>query len=61
MCRLVSVVWLSYGSCYALTSEVVCVRVMDTSGRLKTGGEGGGGLWLVWFQKSVEDLIGEDS
>jgi len=37
MCRLASVVWLLRGGCYLLTSEVVCVGVMDTCGRLKTG------------------------
>jgi len=41
------------------TSEVVCVGVMVTCGRLKTGVGGGGGLWLVGFQKCVEDLLGE--
>jgi len=41
MCRLATVVWLLHGSCYALTSEVVCVGVMDTSDCLKTGVGGG--------------------
>jgi len=62
MCRLASVVWLLRGGCYVLTSEVVCVGVMDTCGHLRTGvGGGGSGLWLVGFQKCVKDLVGEDS
>jgi len=64
MCRLASVVWLLCGGCYALTLVVVCVGVMDTCGCLKMGWVGGGGgvcLWLVGFQKCVEDLVGEDS
>ena len=36
---------------------------MGLCGCLKSGvgGEEGGGLWLVGFQKCVKDLIGEDS
>ena len=60
MCRLASVVWLLRGGCYVLTSVVVCVGAMDTCGRLKTGWAGVF-LWLVGFQKCVEDLVGEDS
>jgi len=46
---------------YALTSIVVCVGVMDTCGCLRTGGGlEGWGLWLLGFQKSVKDLVGED-
>jgi hypothetical protein len=41
MCRLASVVWLLRGGCSALTLVVVCVGVMDTCGRLKTGWVGG--------------------
>jgi len=54
--------WPLLCGCYALTLEVVCVGVMDTCGHLKTGlGGRGSGLWLVGFQKCVEDLVGEDS
>jgi len=59
--RLASVVWLLRSGCYVLTSEVFCVGVNDTCGRLLTRAGGGGGLWLVGFQKCVEDLVGEDS
>ena len=61
VCRLASVVWLLRGGCYVLTWEVFCVGVNDTCGRLKTGVGGGGGLWLVGFQKCVEDFVGENS
>ena len=44
--------------CFVLTSEVVCVGVMDSCGRLESGV--GGGLWLVGFQKCVKDLVGEN-
>ena len=54
VCRLASVVWLLSGGCYALTSLIVCVGVMDTCGRLKTGV--GGGLWL-WGFKSVSKIL----
>ena len=60
-CRQASVVWLLRAGCYVLTSGVVCVGAMDTCGFLKTGLGGGGGLWLVGFQKCVDDLVGEDS
>jgi hypothetical protein len=41
VCRLASVVWMLRGGCHALPSVVVCVGVMDTCGRLKTGVGGG--------------------
>ena len=59
VCRLASVVWLLRGGYCVLTSVVVCVGVMDTCGRLKSGWAGV--LWLVGFQKCVKDLVGEDS
>ena len=60
---LVCADWLLLCGCYmvvyVLTSVVVCFGVMDTCGCLRTGGWAGR-LWLLGFQKSVKDLVGED-
>ena len=42
------------GSCYALTLEVVCVGVMDTSGHISRQS---GGVYGWWGFKSVSKIL----